>query len=61
MKLITLANLRSGGKSSIARLLAEKLNSTILNFDKKEIAKHIMLSQLLIFQKIKLYKEKKIV
>ncbi|MDX4069238.1 hypothetical protein [Aliarcobacter skirrowii] len=35
MKLITLANLRSGGKSSIARLLAEKLNSTILNFDKK--------------------------
>ncbi|WP_131798653.1 hypothetical protein, partial [Arcobacter porcinus] len=35
MKLITLANLRSGGKSSIARLLAEKLNSAILNFDKK--------------------------
>ena len=35
MKLITLANLRSGGKSSIARLLAEKLNSVILNFDKK--------------------------
>ncbi|WP_066351668.1 hypothetical protein [Aliarcobacter skirrowii] len=35
MKLITLANLRSSGKSSIARLLAEKLNSTILNFDKK--------------------------
>ncbi|OCL90580.1 hypothetical protein [Aliarcobacter thereius] len=35
MKLIILANLRSGGKSSIARLLAEKLNSTILNFDKK--------------------------
>lgn len=33
MTLITLANFRSGGKSSIARLLAEKLNITILNFD----------------------------
>ena len=35
MVLITTANFRSGGKSSIARLLAEKLNTTILNFDKK--------------------------
>lgn len=35
MKLITISNLRSSGKSSIARLLAEKLNTTILNFDKK--------------------------
>lgn len=35
MTLITIANFRSGGKSSIARLLAEKLNTTILNFDKK--------------------------
>lgn len=35
MILITTANFRSGGKSSIARLLAEKLNTTILNFDKK--------------------------
>lgn len=35
MKLITIANLRSSGKSSIARLLAERLNTTILNFDKK--------------------------
>ncbi|QEZ90065.1 DEAD/DEAH box helicase family protein [Aliarcobacter cibarius] len=35
MLLITTANFRSGGKSSIARLLAEKLNTTILNFDKK--------------------------
>lgn len=35
MVLITIANLRSGGKSSIARLVAEKLNTTILNFDKK--------------------------
>ncbi len=35
MRLITIANLRSGGKSSIARLLAERLNTTILNFDKK--------------------------
>lgn len=35
MKLITTANFRSAGKSSIARLLAEKLNTTILNFDKK--------------------------
>ena len=35
MVLITSANFRSGGKSSIARLLAEKLNTTILNFDKK--------------------------
>ncbi|MCG3704362.1 hypothetical protein L5F68_08450 [Aliarcobacter butzleri] len=33
MILITIANLRSGGKSSIARLLSEKLNVTILNFD----------------------------
>ena len=35
MLLITTANFRSGGKSSIARLLAEILNTTILNFDKK--------------------------
>ncbi|WP_066347614.1 hypothetical protein [Aliarcobacter cryaerophilus] len=35
MVLITTANFRSSGKSSIARLLAEKLNTTILNFDKK--------------------------
>ena len=35
MILITTANFRSGGKSSIAILLAEKLNTTILNFDKK--------------------------
>ena len=35
MVLITTENFRSGGKSSIARLLAEKLNTTILNFDKK--------------------------
>src|SRR5574344_1011536 len=35
MLLITKATLRSGGKSSIARLLAEILNTTILNFDKK--------------------------
>jgi hypothetical protein len=35
MVLITTANFRSGGKSLIARLLAEKLNTTILNFDKK--------------------------
>ena len=35
MLLITTANFRSGGKSSIARLLAEILNTTILNSDKK--------------------------
>lgn len=35
MTLITTANFRSGGKSSIARLLAERLNTAILNFDKK--------------------------
>ena len=35
MILITTANFRSGGKSSIARLLAERLNTAILNFDKK--------------------------
>ncbi len=35
MILITVVNFRSGGKSSIARILAEKLDTTILNFDKK--------------------------
>ncbi len=35
MKIVTIANFRSGGKSSIARLLAENLKTTILNFDKK--------------------------
>jgi len=35
LKVITFGNFRSGGKSSLARLLAERLNTTILNFDKK--------------------------
>ena len=40
MKMIGGANLRSGGKSSIIRLLAERLNASILNFDKKRDAEH---------------------
>lgn len=35
LKIISFVNFRSGGKSSVARLIAEKLNTTILNFDKK--------------------------
>jgi hypothetical protein len=35
MKLISIVNFVRGGKSSIARLLAEKLGTTILNFDPK--------------------------
>ena len=35
MLLITKAKIRSNGKNSITRLLAEILNTTILNFDKK--------------------------
>ena len=35
MLIIKKTKFRSGGKSSIARLLAEILNTTILNFDKK--------------------------
>jgi len=35
LKLVSLVNFVRGGKSSIARLLAEKLGTTILNFDPK--------------------------
>lgn len=40
MQIITLANFRSCGKSSIARILAEKLNSSILNFDTERDSEH---------------------
>lgn len=40
MKIITLTNFRSGGKSSIARLLAEELNASILNFDTERDAEY---------------------
>jgi len=35
MKVISIVNFVRGGKSSIARLLAEKANTSILNFDPK--------------------------
>lgn len=40
LKIITFTNFRSGGKSSAARLLAENLNSSILNFDSERDAEH---------------------
>lgn len=39
MKIISIVNFVRGGKSSIARLLAEKLDTSILNFDPKRDAK----------------------
>lgn len=40
IKIITFTNFRGAGKSSIARLLAEITNSSILNFDTKRDAEH---------------------
>jgi len=40
LKNITFANMRSCGKSSLARLLAEKLKTSILNFDTERDSEH---------------------
>ena len=40
LKIVTFANLKSGGKSSMARLVAEFFNASILNFDTKRNAEH---------------------
>lgn len=40
IKIITFANFRSGGKSSNARLLAERIGTSILNFDSERNAEH---------------------
>ncbi|SKB79845.1 hypothetical protein [Malaciobacter marinus] len=40
LTIITFANFRSGGKSSAARLLAERTKSSILNFDTERDAEH---------------------
>ena len=41
LRIISIVNFVRGGKSSISRLLAEKLNTTILNFDKKMLKRDI--------------------
>ncbi len=40
LKIVTFANLKSGGKSSIARLVAELIKTSILNFDTERNAEH---------------------
>jgi hypothetical protein len=40
MTIVTFANFRSGGKSSLARMLGEQINSSILNFDTERDAEH---------------------
>lgn len=40
LTIISFANFRSGGKSSAARVLAEKIKASILNFDTERDAEH---------------------
>ncbi len=40
LKIITFANFRSGGKSSYARLIAERIGASILNFDTERNAEY---------------------